>query len=226
MKKIALAIAACALLCNAAQAADNLQGSTSAIFTNPSAGEHDGVGSRTFTWGNPAQADDSANRLSFRGNAFSTLLDTPFKLGTLSYFNGSTTRGSNPDAVDLRATLQFSDPAMPLLTAAFKLGLNNTNNTRDAQASADYLSLGSLDSDQTFSLNGVSYRLHIEGFRNVSGGGYLSASGREFHVMEDRRARADLYASVSAVVPEAQTWGMLLAGLGGLGLLARRRQPQ
>ena len=81
-----------------------------------------------------------------------------------------------------------------------------------------------MTASNTFKINGITYHFEITGFQNVIGDGFLDSSADQFHVMEGRRAQADLYANVTASVPEPETYAMLLAGLAGVGLFSRRRK--
>lgn len=63
----------------------------------------------------------------------------PFKLGTLSYKNGATTVGSALDGITLDIALGFAN--VPELNFVYHAGLsiNNTPNTADPIASADFV---------------------------------------------------------------------------------------
>lgn len=231
MKKIiTAAIVTVSLFTLHAQAAD-VVGASNVTFTHPglpdSAAVYSGVNTASFTWGDGSVASVGSNNLSFTGANFSSPFNTPFKLGTLTYFNGTTAVNSNLSQIDLTSRLSFSQPAgLPGVTSSFTLGLNSTVNNTDPVASADFVNFNNTTSSSRFVINGKTYTVRISGFQNVVGDGFLQSSSTEFHVLEGKRASADLFGSVvlAAPVPEPETYAMMIAGLGALALMARRRK--
>ncbi|MEN9867220.1 MAG: hypothetical protein RL748_2810 [Pseudomonadota bacterium] len=209
-----------------AHAADVI-GTSSAVFTNPQPlnTTFSGVNTNSFTWGNPGNFGVGANNLTFTGSNFDVNLNTPFKLGTLSYFNGTTSAGSNASSLDFKTQLNFTQPGIPAVFSTFTLGLNSTANTSDPVASADFVNFNSLTSSSRFVIGDITYTIKIDGFRNVVGDGFLESNAHQFHVQEGRRASAELFGTVTAV-PEPETYAMMLAGLGALALVARRKQAK
>lgn len=231
MKKIMSAAVVVASLFAINAHAANVVGASSVTFTHPglldSNAVYAGVNTRSFTWGDGSVANVGSNNLTFTGTNFSSPFNTPFKLGTLTYFNGTTALNSNLKQIDLTSRLTFSQPAgLPSVTSNFVLGLNSTVNTSDPVASADFVNFNSTTSSSRFVINGNTYTVKITGFQHVIGDGFLQSSATEFHVLEGRTASADLYASVvrAAPVPEPETYAMMIAGLGMLGFFARRRK--
>ncbi len=184
MKKLALAFAVTALFAGAAQAAPEVSGKISGVFKNPVNGtDNAGINTRSFSWGDPTGLGVGANTLTFSGGNFNSAVNTPFKLGTLDYFNGTTLQGTSATAVDLVTKLRFNQADFPNFNPSFKLALHNTQNNSDPIASADYVNFNKLTSSASFVVNGITYKVQLLGFRNLHGDGFLSAGDSEFHVL-------------------------------------------
>lgn len=114
-------------------------GSTTATFTDPAPGSAvvGGVGSSNFGWGS-----GSPSSLSFAGSTFDATPNTAFKLGTLTFHNGTINSDSGADAVTFNTKLHFDNVPEKDFTLSSVLSLINTPNTSDPQASADQVSLG------------------------------------------------------------------------------------
>jgi hypothetical protein len=211
-----------------AQAAD-VEGSTSGVWVNPLPGSATvtGVGTPVFTWGDSTGFGTPPNQLGFAGNAFASAFETKFKVGTISYFNGTTLLGTTADTVDLSLSLNFTSPALGAVVSNYGFALNTTPNVGTPDENADFVSLPSLFSTTSFLIGSTEYRVKLTGFENVVGDGFLVSSDTEFHVREGGTASADLYAVVTtAPVPEPETYALMLAGLGAVGMVARRRRQQ
>lgn len=238
--KLRLAAFGCigALLFSVPAVASDVSGSASGVFNNPQPGGAtvSGVGTSFFTYGDPDGFGTGPNSLSFTGTgSFSSAFETPFKVGTLTYFNGTTALGTTPTAVDLALSLNFSTPPLGVVPSAFTFNLVSTPNTTDPIASADYVYFPSAFSNTVFNIGGTNYTVELTGFQNVTGSaGFLGSNGNtEFHVEEGGTASADLYAEVTSqipvgvgAVPEPSTWAMLLLGFAGVGFMAYRRKSQ
>lgn len=211
--------------------ASDVTGSASATFVNPQPGGATvtGVGTSVFTYGIPSGTP--ANSLSFTGTGFSSAFETPFKVGTLNYFNGTTT-GVSLTSVDFNLATNFTNPALGLVQTIFSLGLVITpNNGIDPNADADYVNLPSTFTPTIFNISGTNYTVKLVGFENVVGDGFLASSGTQLHVREGLTATADLYAEVTSdtsgtigAVPEPSTWAMMILGFSGVGFMAYRRR--
>jgi len=200
------------------QAAD-IAGKSTVTFTNPVGPNtmvFSGAGTNVFSWGDPASFGVGANKLSFTGNNFSANFGTVFKIGSLSYFNGTTAFGTNPTSVDLNTLLNFTIPSSTsTTTSSFKMTLNSTDNTGTDVQNADYVNFVNQNASTSMTINGVTYAIKMTGFSNVIGDGYLNSTATEFHVMEGKTASADLFGVVSvSAVPEPESYLMLLSGLG------------
>jgi len=223
------------LLASLAQAATTVSGSASGIWTNPlPATSFSGVNSSTFSWG-VTLSPSVPNLLTFSSVAggFSGFTETPFKIGSLFYQNGTVNSlPTPPTSVNLALTLDFTSPDLPAFVNNFTFSLLATSNTSDANASADIVLLPTTFSTTSFTIGNTEYFVKLTGFQNVVGDGFLVSSGTELHVREGLNARADLYALITSntltppvvAVPEPDSYAMLLVGLGLIGLIARKRQ--
>ncbi len=139
--RFAMTGAAVGLLAAGPAYSADVVGSTTGIFVNaqPGTATTTGLGSNNFTYGQDATGG-GPNRLIFNGAGFAESFETPFKIGSLSYYNGSVNADSGATAVDLSVTLNFSSPALPAVNSIFTLSLNSTTNVDgDPNASADFV---------------------------------------------------------------------------------------
>jgi hypothetical protein len=213
--------------------ASDVTGSASATFVNPQPGDAavTGVGTNVLTYGVASGAP--ANSLSFSGVGFSSAFETPFKVGTLTYFNG-TTYGVPPTSVDFNLATNLTNPALGLVQTIFSLSIVATiNGGIDPDADADFVNLPSTFTPTLFNIGGTNYTVKLVGFENVVGDGFLASSGSQLHVREGLSATADLYAEVTSDtsgtiggVPEPSTWAMMILGFSGIGFMAYRRRTQ
>lgn len=224
---VAVALGACAL----PGFASTVSGTVDGTWINPDPGVApvvvSGVGTSNFTWGTPAGTP--ANNVNFNngGGNFTSNTETAFKVGTITYFNGTTDAGTSPNSVQLSLTLDFANPALGPVTSDYTFNIVSTTNTDDPDASADYLYLPTTFSTTQFLIDGTTYDVKLTGFENIVGDGFLDSSATALHVREGGTASADLFAEVTtqtAAVPEPQNLALMFAGLGMMGLVARRRR--
>lgn len=231
MRLVSLAIAAALGATALPGFADPVSGTVNGVWVNPNPSGSpivtSGVGTSTFTWGTPDGT--AANNVNFNngGGNFSSTTETKFKVGTITYFNGTTASGTTPDSVDLALTLNFADPALGPVTSEYTFNIVTTSNTSDANASADYLNLPTAFSSTSFLIDGTTYNVKLADFENIVGDGFLPSDEFSLHVREGGTASADLYAVVTtqtAAVPEPQNLALMMAALGMMSLVARRRR--
>lgn len=202
-----------------------IAGTSSGVFVNPTGPGGlvvSGVGTPNFAWGVGYYSPPSS--LSFAGNAFNTQTEQVFSFGTLSYYNG-VTLGGEADSVGLNVTASFTTPSGINGSFLYNLGLINTTNTSDPNASADIIQFQNTFPSSTFTSSGINYTLEFLGFGNITLGGYSTVN--QFHVLEGATASAELLGRVTSnipPVPEPETYAMLLLGIGLIGFQLHRRK--
>ncbi len=159
--------------------------------------------SNYFQWGDPRNWGTGANWLYFDGSSFNDVgADERFRVGVLSYYNGTVSLDSTANAVDFTVQLEFGGEAIQF---DYGFDLLSTPNTGNSWQNADYvwfndpnidsLSFGT-QSEQRVNLYGVDYTLNLE-FGETSSNGFASVD--QFHVKEGRSASANLYAKLISV---------------------------
>lgn len=175
------------------------------------------VGTNLFTWGQPLPDDVNfatpQNKLTFSGNLFSAEVNSVFKIGDLTYFNGRVLLNTNVASVPLNINLSFTEPINFSSAFNFDFLLDNTINTGIAEQDADTVSIKENFGDRTFTFDGNQYTLELNGFSQD--GGETSFS---LQVLEGQTATAGIFARITTVpsavkIPEP-------ASIAGLCLLS------
>ena len=231
LKKIFAVAATLVALGSVPARSDDVSGSASGVFVNPqpAGAVTTGVGTSDLKYG-VGFGGSLPNELSFSGSTFAGPFETPFTVGTLSYFNGTTFQGTEPSAVDLAVTIAFTAPVgLGAVLSTFTLSLNSTPNFGTPDQNADFVFFPSSFSTTVFDIGGTSYTVKLLGFDNVVGDGFLASDGNELHVREGSRATAGLLAVVTSqvpAVPEPSTWAMMFLGFASVGFMAHRRKSK
>ena len=204
--------------------AADVTGFSTGTFVNPlpATAITSGVGTNTFNFGT-AFDNVGAGQISFESASFSSGFNTPFKLGKLRYFNGTTVNDSEADSVDLSLGLTFTTPSIPTSFSTFNLSLINSPNTSSPDDSADYLFFNGTKTLAPFFIDGISYNVNLTGFGNVVGDGFLTSNSSQFRIREGSSATADLFGVVTVATEVPEPGSLALLGIGLVGLIARRK---
>lgn len=210
-------------------------GNTTGTFTNPAPGTAvvSGVGTSSFSWGS-----GNPSSLSFAASTFDTSPNTVFKLGTLTFHNGTITSNSGADAVTFNAKLHFDNVPEKDFALSSVFSLLNTPNTNDPVASADQVSIGSWG--YTFNvLEGATASVDV--MAKLSTGLTPSSAGTQsgaaligadpFEPSPDYKLTIVGLANPTSggfvtSVPEAEAWALFSAGLLVLAVRLRPRQTR
>jgi len=185
--------------------AQTFTGNSSGTWGNPTVGNNDapnysGVGTDTFTWGDPADYGTGANMLTFTGNSISTPIDSVFKIGDLTYFNGTVGLGTNVDFVPLNVLLNLKSPVINE-SFAFNFELVSTPNTGTPEENADFVDVVSNISDRTFKLDNQDYTLKLTAFSKDNG----VTSVQKFSALEGERTTGAIFGKIVHVPPTDPT---------------------
>jgi len=181
-------------------------------------------GSNLFSWGDPDDFGTGPNQLTFAGNTFSSEMGSLFKIGDLTYFNGSVTPGTSVDFVPLNLYVSFDGGVNVRELFNFNFQLVNTPNdsTTNPADNADFVYVGKNFGNRNFTFADKKYTLELTGFREKGSTTDVS----EFRVLEGEKTTAGIFAKITEVppaktIPEPGT----VAGLSLLGiyLISRRK---
>jgi hypothetical protein len=209
------------LLANPASAL-TFTGSGTGTWGTPLSNENNpqitGVGTPNFTWGTASLMEANPNQLSFQGNQFTAEVNDTFKVGDLTYFNGTILADTGIASVPLNFELTLSDPIVLSQVFSLDFEILTTPNVGTVEENADAVIPIASMSEQSFSLNGKDYTLSLVGFSQDGG----LTTTEEFHVLEDAETTASLFGRIVAVPPEPSSRipePGAIAGLCSLALL-------
>jgi len=183
-----------------------LQGNTAGQWgmpSNPSgstflSAESGGINNR-LTWGktdNCFNCTSFNNYVQYDGLGFQTGVGSLFRLGDLSYRNGSVWDPFNGD-FSLGIALNFANPTLGTQNFDFLFNIfNSPNVTGNAVLDGDRLRFSNSGiSSQTFTLGNSIYNLQLIGFSSDGGATLV----REFNSPEGTTARASLYGQIQEI---------------------------
>ena len=132
------------------------------------------------------------NTLEFDASNFNEIeAGETFTLGEIKYHNGTTFSDSHATGVGLQIVINLADPA-ETLTIDLAFDLINTENSDDADASADYVRINNLTQDIGLTIHGVDYDLQLE-FGGTDSFGF--STDNQFHVYEGATGTGELNAT-------------------------------
>jgi hypothetical protein len=145
------------------------------------------------TYGKPTEAGAQPNTLEFDRAAFiSVPPDTDFKIGGISYYNGTVTAGTEATSINLNLKLLLTNPSIMSGNATAHLSLWSSTNTNNAAQSADYIQVDNPKTDFAVTIDGVTYTLQLR-FANIAAvEGWTD--GTKLYVFEGSKGHADLIA--------------------------------
>ncbi|MEL6458156.1 MAG: choice-of-anchor K domain-containing protein [Cyanobacteria bacterium J06621_15] len=184
-----------------------------------------GVEEDVFTWGDPTLFKGaSANQLVFEGNSFSADAGSLFKIGDLTYRNGTVLLGTSVDSVPLKLNLSFNELTEAEQIFEYQFDLENTPNLSDnPELNADFLVVKEKDTKHTFMHDGNAYTLSLAGFSQDNGKTQVS----EFRVLEGEKTTAAIFGKIDKVafskkeVPEPGF--PLVLSVAGIYFISRRK---
>lgn len=154
-----------------------------------------------FEWGVPIFG--KKNKIEFEPLEFSEVyFDQEFKIGDLSFLNGTVETGSDVTSTDALLNLSIGNTAQEF---TFPFIINTTvNNSSDPVENADSITITNPNDQAIFELYGVMYTLEIffkEG--SADGGGF--AKETELFTNEQNTSTTSLYAKLTTILAQEKT---------------------
>lgn len=185
---------------NQAEAAA-FSGNVSGSWGKPTSGSintdavYTGVETNVFTWGDPTLFKNaSANQLVFEGSSFSTDAGSLFKIGDLTYRNGTVLLGTSVESVPLNLSLSFDEASKVDQVFDYEFSLKNTPNlSDDPELNADYVYVTEKDAKRRFIYGGDAYTLSLTGFSQDNG----ETQVNEFRVLEGEKTTAAIFGKIN-----------------------------
>lgn len=189
-----------------------------------------------FEWGNynPNQGE-SPNYFTFDGNGSdtgspsgTTDLNNLFSMGTFVYHNAPT-RQDKVTGVDFTVDMlingaTISSTGTDSASLVFQLGLMNTRDNSDPNASADTVYIRNMNDfaqPMQFTFEGLLYNFELAGFSRDGGKTFEMVAVS----LENETTAAEIYGRISlAEVPAPGALGLMSGGLAVLAGLSRRRK--
>ncbi|WP_165915642.1 THxN family PEP-CTERM protein [Rhodovulum marinum] len=228
----AAAITAAAFVAQGASAASFYVDNVVGTWTNVQPGSATNLNNvsgdpATLSWGNPAAGATGQSQYIFNANSPSG----PWAEGALIDFgqfthNNQPITGTSITSADLEFAFQVDDVApitasSPLAGLTLSFTHNETPNVGGGNCCNDEVTATISSGGGSFTLGSLVYTFSVLGFSQDGGSSFVSS----FSTVEGQPNTANLYGkySVAPVPLPAAAW-MLIAGLGGLGVMARRRK--
>jgi hypothetical protein len=170
-------------------------------------------------WGKSGSGAQSG--LGFTGTAPVTFdFGEAFSIGQLRHFNKPIRSGSAASKAFLDISMAFSDPDGLDNIFDFTLGIDETPNTSDPEASADHIEISDDYALQVFEYAGIEYTFELLGFGESAEDLFTS-----FTSYEGGTNDTELWGQITASNPVPEPTTMLLFGFGLLGFanVARRK---
>ncbi|MEM9924980.1 MAG: choice-of-anchor K domain-containing protein [Cyanobacteria bacterium P01_D01_bin.50] len=164
------------------------------INTNPF---YTGKDTNTFSWGDPTLFENaSSNQIKFEGNSFDASEGSLFKIGDLTYVNGTVLLGTSVESVPLKLDLSFTEPTEVSRVFDYEFYLQNTPNlSDDPELNADFVFVANNDAKRSFIYGGEEYTLSLTGFSQDNG----KTNPSEFRVLEGEKTTAAIFAQINKV---------------------------